>query len=657
MSASGGENMSLKIRFLEPTLEKFCHSITSKSKREKILLVGSGIFFQNIVAELKSLKNSIRYAVDIASIEDITAFSTIVFTEEDGEKLGILLMSCVNLKSVEIIAPVTDRHFSRMPLFIVSIPKAGTHLIFQLVSELGYSAGNVMPEIPNAKTWYYVEFSNSHTNARDFFVDTVRRSPFGNRHHPALRSPIIFGYRHPFDILVSEANYYHEAGKTAFQFYFNGLSFNERVAKLINDEWLLGSFRQRVGGFLPWLSMPNVIPTSFEELVGKTGGGSRAMQHRLIWSILLKLQADGCVDNLSRKIVNKNSATFRKGKIGGWKRDLSEEHLKYLKENCADVVTKFGYGVNDSDPSFPQFSSSYAERPLSFSGLDFSEMPLNLDSGYLDCNLVMYKKRFYAIPMSAGELNLTHLSDDLIAGLPNADTLSELKAILLIGKKSFDDCCRYLYNAGTGIRDGHDTYGFWKENDKPYFLMEYKKYNLISWRDVFIGLHQSIGKVDFFADSIKDLIACNKFGDVIVSNTVGSLKLHIDQLSPAFTIASKMVAEISAMKSGADQYQNLIDQVSLLEKQINERVAHLGGRINEMSDRRVNIEGRLASLETETFRHYQDLIDKVYLLRSSLHDFSVLTGSLRAHMIMIEEQISKRIAHLGGRINSISRRK
>lgn len=99
-----------------------------------------------------------------------------------------------------------------------------------------------------------------------------RRSPFGNRHHPFTTSPAPFIYRNPLDILVSKANYYHRDGNAAFSGYLQGRSFEERLPVLIDDPWLFGSIRDRIVGFVPWLA-PNVIPVSFEELVGARGGG------------------------------------------------------------------------------------------------------------------------------------------------------------------------------------------------------------------------------------------------------------------------------------------------------------------------------------------------------------------------------------------------
>ena len=92
--------------------------------------------------------------------------------------------------------------------------------------------------------------------------------------------------------------YYHRDGKAAFAGYFSGLGPEERLLRLIDDPWLLGTARDRIGAFLPWLGLPNVVPVSFEELVGPRGGGDAEQQSRVIWSIQLKLHVPGAPDSI-----------------------------------------------------------------------------------------------------------------------------------------------------------------------------------------------------------------------------------------------------------------------------------------------------------------------------------------------------------------------
>ena len=228
-------------------------------------------------------------------------------TEEPQVSDSLLSLVDVNAR---VVAVKTDRFWAEQPLFLISIPKSGTHLLYRLAEAMGYRAAVQLQDDPAPGYWYCVEYTNSHTTAKDFFVDTVRRSPFGNRHHPFMRSPAIFIYRNPLDILASEAQSYHREGKAAFAGYFSGLGQEERLLRLIDDPWLLGTARDRIGAFLPWLGLPNVVPVSFEELVGPRGGGDAEQQRRVIWSIQLKLHVPGAPDTYASQVFDPQSPTF-----------------------------------------------------------------------------------------------------------------------------------------------------------------------------------------------------------------------------------------------------------------------------------------------------------------------------------------------------------
>src|SRR5512134_505812 len=243
------------------------------------------------------------------------AVPCLLLTEKDPASLSRQLLRLIELKEGVVVAPRTRHAFDARPLFLISIPKAGTHLLYALARAFGYDAGIILPDWPKPRHWYCVEYSNSHTRATDFFVDTVRRSAFGNRHHAFAVSPALFIYRNPLDIIVSEANYYHRDGNAIFGGYLKNRSFEERLLTLIDDPWLFGNFRDRMAGFVPWLDFPNVVPVSFEELVGARGGGDDTVQRRLIWSLQLKLHVPGRPDAFASQVFDPESATFNAGQI------------------------------------------------------------------------------------------------------------------------------------------------------------------------------------------------------------------------------------------------------------------------------------------------------------------------------------------------------
>lgn len=318
-----------------------------------------------------------------------------------GEEVSAALMDYIDLEDGVVVAPVTPRHFRNQPLFLISIPKAGTHLLYELVQAFGYGAGISLPDKPLPGNWYCLEYSNSHTSARDFFIDGVRRAPFGNRHHPFPHTPTLFIYRNPLDIVVSEANYYHRDGNTLFQGYFAGLSFEERLLRLIEDPWLLDSLRDRVGAFIPWLAFPNVVPLSFEELIGPNGGGDIEIQTRLIWSLQLKLHVDGNARDFGDLVFNKNSATFHAGQIGAHQTLLTQRSRVKLDTLPKDYLEAYGYDGH-SAPSHSRFSrrtEEFRKRPLKLEPVRFDETPIVMEYNYLGHNIVRYREKFFGVPL------------------------------------------------------------------------------------------------------------------------------------------------------------------------------------------------------------------------------------------------------------------
>nr|HID58122.1 hypothetical protein [Desulfobacterales bacterium] len=365
--------------------------------------------------------------------EDIMTDATILFIP-DAKTLSSHLLVYLDLKSGSIIAPITQYYYKNKPLFLISIPKSGTHLLYQLVEAFGYEPGIICPDHPSPGTWYCIEYSNSHTSARDFFIDTVRRSPFGNRHHPFPRSPAIFIYRNPLDILVSEAHYYHQDGKTLFHGYLSKKSFEERLLTLINDPWLLGSIRDRVGNFVAWLDFQNVIPISFEELVGPNGGGSIQHQTLLIWSMQLKLHIPGNPRDFGDKVFNKRSPTFHEGRIGSHAKYFTNKAYEKFYELPQDFMTLLGYDFDhrNNPRGISKRADEFRRRPLIYSESDFENTPILIERYYNGHNIVKYKGLYYGIPCSLGDLRLELQEESFLKTLVSDKELTELKQKIVL---------------------------------------------------------------------------------------------------------------------------------------------------------------------------------------------------------------------------------
>lgn len=344
------------------------------------------------------------------SLVDVSegAEATLLFLPE-GNALAHSLRDYLDLQEGVVVAPITEYYFKNKPLFVISVPKSGTHLLMELVRAFNYKAGVVCPENPLPGYWYCVEYSNTHTSARDFFNDTVRRAPFGNRLHPFLKSPALFIYRNPLDIVVSEANYYHKDGNTAFAGYLSRLSFDDRLMKLIDDPWLLGTIMDRVENFVAWLEFRNVIPVSFEELVGQRGGGDKEIQRRLIWSLQLKLQIPGNPEQFGEKIFNPESPTFMDGRIGFHRAQFSPEAKRKFLSLPQDVMVALGYDFGETSPTIPisRRAEEFRHRVLEYSHADFADRPVTVEYNHLGFNIVRYRGGYYILPQSLGDFDLS----------------------------------------------------------------------------------------------------------------------------------------------------------------------------------------------------------------------------------------------------------
>ncbi len=357
-----------------------------------------------------------------------------MFCFDDAEKQSAALFELVDLDSGIVIAAETEGSGLKNGLYLISIPKSGTHMAVELMHAFGYRDGDAAGASTTPGYWKYLEFSNSHTSASDFFIDTVRRSPFGNRLHPLPHTPILFIYRHPYDILLSEANYYHKEGKTVFFQYLKDRSFEDRVQCLIDDPWLMGTLRERVGKYIPWLAFENVIPISFEELVGEAGGGDAGRQERLIWSIILKLQVSANVSDVASVIFNQESPTFHSGQINSHVENLPPAAWEILSRLPMDYLEAFGYAHDPSGANSPfgRRSEEFRKRPLRLAPSQFDQAPpvavLLDEHGH---NIIMYKGRYIAVPITVGDVDLTSLTDLELEEYLTSETIDGLRQILL----------------------------------------------------------------------------------------------------------------------------------------------------------------------------------------------------------------------------------
>jgi hypothetical protein len=416
-----------QIEFVTPTQDAFTAAISHAIGRgaQRIVFADTTELSQSVAAVIgRRLPGFVVPPGAVAPPGD--AQTVAVLGETDGEKLSAALMAYVDRPSITIIAPVTDRFWNRRSLFLISIPKSGTHMLTELAQAFGFGTGGICPANAVPGRWHFLEFTNSHTAAPDFFIDTVRRAPHGNRAHPFPHHPALFIYRNPLDIVASEANYYHEDGKTAFAGYLNHLTYEERLLRLINDPWLLGSIRERVGKFAAWLDFGSVIPVSFEELVGPRGGGDEQVQLDLVWSLMLRLHVPGNPVEIARKVFNPDSPTFREGRIGGHERRFTPAAWDKIKTLPQDFMHVFGYDKNpESGPWFPSRAAEFRRRVPRYSKADPGDTAFIVKQAFLGHDIWYWREHFWALPFGHN-LNSLNAKEEPPLSAPDIVTLEFL---------------------------------------------------------------------------------------------------------------------------------------------------------------------------------------------------------------------------------------
>lgn len=335
------------------------------------------------------------------------------------------LMGCLDLKRGLVLAPLTDNHWTRRPLFLISIPKAGTHLLRALAEAFGYKRARVCPPLPVGGSWYCIEGTQPHTDARQFFFSREARD------HPFLQSPALFIYRDPRDILVSEANWYsRDEALHLLNGYFGHLSFRDRLLRSVDDPFCVGTIRDRVAGYAAWLDLPNVIPLSFEEIVGAAGGGDSAEQHHTIWSVQLKLQVDGRPADFADRLFDRCSPTFHRGQISAWREHFDDEVKRRFAGLPQDFMHKYGYDPHGKTAPFPAHREHYRQRALEIREVAAISTPYLVEVNVNGFNIVRYRRRYYALPQKGAKGNLAAFTDAELNALPSDPELPILRAKL-----------------------------------------------------------------------------------------------------------------------------------------------------------------------------------------------------------------------------------
>lgn len=395
-----------RVRFLARNNKSFLNEISKylgliKKKDLTLFVIGKSKLSKSIKEEMKKL--GIKFTENEALIKGLNFENSLLvccdkFSGQDTETIEAL----ATITNVTFLTSKTKNYFKQKRLFLVSVPKSGTHLLFKFASALGFKDGRWRNNNQIEKgEWGFLDNANSHTNPLSFFEHAVSIANFGNREHLFPSNPTMFIYRSPWDLLLSEAEYYGKPGKTIFSGALMFLNLVQKMKFLLSGNNALSPFGVRIKSYLGWFNFPNVLPVSYEALVGAVGSGSSRVKLELIWKTMLKLEVDGDVPDVAALLYDVESATFNVGKAFRHTTEtsfasLTEEEI----ETIGDLSVSFGY---KSKPDSNTISvRSYLDQKYYLQDEQIID-PVLYHSNFFKYNIAKYKGYFYAIPFGQKE--------------------------------------------------------------------------------------------------------------------------------------------------------------------------------------------------------------------------------------------------------------
>lgn len=240
------------------------------------------------------------------------------------------------------------------PIFVNSVPKAGTHLLKRCLE--------LFPGVVDAGLHVDISQPLEQIRARLARLDSGELASGHLVHRPEyiallreLEPAHLLMLRDPRDVALSLAEYIPRLESHYLRARFLGLTPDERLMACIvglrepRPAWddvalrdVGAAFRQ----FTPWLHEPGVWRVRFEDLVGHQGGGAPSVQRRTVCELAARLDVQ--LDEVQLGAVlggvfDPESPTFREGSVAGWRARYTPEHVRAFKGVAGDLLVELGY--------------------------------------------------------------------------------------------------------------------------------------------------------------------------------------------------------------------------------------------------------------------------------------------------------------------------
>jgi len=274
----------------------------------------------------------------------------------DPMRLSKSLTRLGHLRGGFVWAPKTSHYFRSRPVFVQSVPKSGTHIVFECLKAFGYA------EPPS------LDLPDFNASLADGVFYNLQHMPISCLSSPYQRFPqfiqslsrsvTVFIVRDPRDVVVSLA--YYLAAQTDYHIttsLFREMPVSERVGRVLTGEYpipiylnrylnLSGGIRDLLAPYLAWWSdtFPNVWRMRYEDIIGAEGGGDAGRQLQTIWELQLALHVPGRPGNYRDRVFSRDALTFRRGQIGDYLFDFSKDHHGLFERSAGDLLGTLGYG-------------------------------------------------------------------------------------------------------------------------------------------------------------------------------------------------------------------------------------------------------------------------------------------------------------------------
>lgn len=279
------------------------------------------------------------------------------------KKNAILRKSLATLKQIPrkyrtILAKEED-YRKLPPVLCNSFPKSGTHLLLQIVSAFPdvVNFGTVAASLTSSFRFRLSSTEKMRKKLTQLAPGEVAIAHlfYEPSYHEALQLKNVahyFIYRDPRDVAVSEAYYltfmnrWHRLHK-----YFKSLeSMEERILFAIrgatdaNFPYYYPDINQRFQDYNNWLNNQNVFAVRFEDIVGPD---KKMWIEKMVNFYLARttqtFDKTKVVTQALAAIEPNKSHTFREGKIGGWRQNLSLQHKQVFLEIAGNLLIELGY--------------------------------------------------------------------------------------------------------------------------------------------------------------------------------------------------------------------------------------------------------------------------------------------------------------------------